>query len=328
MIQKNIILLSLLLFTACTKDNESPDSGSTEVSDYRQAMRVFVIGISKYSKSIRPGFLVVPQNGIDLVSSNGEEDGVPNSAYLDAIDANGQEDLFYGYDEDNQATSANETNRLRAFLDISKNAGNKILVVDYCSTPDKMANSYTVNNTAGYVSFAADQRSLNNIPAYPSKIYAENKNNITKASEIKNLLYLINPEKYTSKSAFIDAVKATNYDLVIMDLFLDNTAFTAQEIEQLQIKANGGKRLVICYMSIGEAEDYRYYWQASWDTSKPNWLDAENPYWKGNYKVKYWNSSWQRLIYGDDQSYTKKIIDAGFDGVYLDIIDAFEYYER
>ncbi len=81
-------------------------------------------------------------------------------------------------------------------------------------------------------------------------------------------------------------------------------------------------------MSIGEAEDYRYYWQTSWSTTKPAWLDAENPEWKGNYKVKYWYSDWQKLIYGNDSSYTKKILNAGFDGVYLDIIDAFEYYEK
>lgn len=40
-----------------------------------------------------------------------------------------------------------------------------------------------------------------------------------------------------------------------------------------------------------------------------------------------WDENWQAIIYGNDDSYLKKIIDAGFDGVYLDIIDAFEYFE-
>ncbi|NPA44475.1 MAG: hypothetical protein GXO49_02970, partial [Chlorobi bacterium] len=82
------------------------------------------------------------------------------------------------------------------------------------------------------------------------------------------------------------------------------------------------------YMSIGEAENYRYYWQEEWNTNKPEWLDKENPDWEGNYKVWYWNKDWQNIIYGNDNSYLKKILDAGFDGVYLDIIDAFEYYEE
>jgi len=126
----------------------------------------------------------------------------------------------------------------------------------------------------------------------------------------------------------MQAVTATNYDLIVMDLFFeDGAAFTAAEINEIRSKANGGKRLVICYMSIGEAEDYRYYWLPEWNSHKPAWMEAENPDWAGNYKVHYWNKEWQGIIYGNDNSYLKKILDAGFDGVYLDIIDAFEYYE-
>jgi cysteinyl-tRNA synthetase len=113
-----------------------------------------------------------------------------------------------------------------------------------------------------------------------------------------------------------------------MDLFFDDgTPFFADEIEQLKNKANGGKRIVVSYMSIGEAENYRYYWRQEWNQKRPAWLDAENPNWSGNFKVKYWDVEWQKIIYGNDDSYLKKIIDAHFDGVYLDIIDAFEYYE-
>jgi len=81
-------------------------------------------------------------------------------------------------------------------------------------------------------------------------------------------------------------------------------------------------------MSIGEAENYRYYWQSGWNTNKPNWLGAQNPNWAGNFTVRYWYADWQNIIYGNDNSYLKKIIDANFDGVYLDIIDAFKYYEK
>ena len=112
-----------------------------------------------------------------------------------------------------------------------------------------------------------------------------------------------------------------------MDLFFDDIEFNSTEINQLKLKNNGGKRLLISYMSIGEAEDYRYYWDNSWSVGSPSWIQAENPDWEGNYKVKYWESEWQDIIYGNDESYLKKIIDANFDGVYLDIIDAFEYFE-
>lgn len=311
---------------SCTKDEENnPDSET----DFKQEMREFVIGISQYSKSTNPNFLIVPQNGIELVSSNGDISGTPHTAYLNAIDANGQEDLFYGYDNDDQATSTTVNDYLKGLLNISKNFGNTILVTDYCSTTSKMTNSYLENLNQGYISFAANHRELDNIPNFPYPIHQENNTIVTNLSQVRNFLYLINPTNFTTKSDFITAVTSTNYDLLIMDLYFnDGTAFTSYEINQLKNKANGGQRLVISYMSIGEAENYRYYWQSDWNSNKPSWLDDENPDWAGNFKVKYWESGWQNIIYGNDNSYLKKILNANFDGVYLDIIDAFEFYEK
>jgi cysteinyl-tRNA synthetase len=107
-----------------------------------------------------------------------------------------------------------------------------------------------------------------------------------------------------------------------------DTLLRADDVATLKTKANGGNRLVIAYMSIGEAENYRYYWKSEWETNPPSWLAEENLYWLGNYKVRYWDKDWQNIIYGNDDSYLKKILDVGFDGVYLDIIDAFEYFEN
>lgn len=315
-----LAIAAAFMLVSCNTDKD-------ETRNYRQDMRDFVIGISQYAKNTNSDFAVIPQNGIELVTQTSDEDGPLATDYLNAIDAHGQESLFYGYNNDNEATPANETEWLRAFLDRSMAEENKILVTDYCSSQNNMANSYAVNQAAGYVSFAADQRALNNIPNYP---YAgANANTISSISETQNFLYLINPENFATKQDFINAVTATNYDVVIMDLFSnENEPYTAVEVDQLRQKANGGSRMVVCYMSIGEAEDYRYYWQSSWSNNPPSWLSEENPDWEGNYKVKYWNADWQSIIYGNQNAYLDKILAAGFDGVYLDIIDAFEYYEN
>ena len=319
------ILVSIFIVGACNNDNDEP--AYTEV-DFKEEMRNFVIGISQYAKDQNPNFLVIPQNGIELVTQDGDYESPRHYEYADAIDGNGQEDLFYGYIRDDKETPEGDSEYLKDFLNISKSAGNKILVTDYCSTSYKMDDSYEKNNNEGYVSFAARDRDLDEIPTYPSTIYSENNNIITGLNQIKNFLYLINPEKFTSKQEFISAITQTNYDLLIMDLFFnEDIEFTNTEISQLKAKANGGERLVISYMSIGEAEDYRYYWQSDWNTNKPVWLENLNPDWEGNYKVRYWYAPWQDIIFGNDDSYLKKILDAGFDGVYLDIIDAFEYYE-
>jgi cysteinyl-tRNA synthetase len=319
-----IFLLIVVSFFSCKKDKEE------DGKDYKQEMRNFVQNISVYAKGINPNFAIIPQNGANLVSNNGDESGSPDMNYINAIDGIGQEDLFYGYDNDNQATSLDDNNYFRLFLDMAKNNGTvKIMVTDYCSTPTKMDDSYTQNNGLGYVSFAADHRDLDNIPSYPNPIYNENTDTITNLQDAKNFLYLINPDNnFATKQAFVDAVKSTNYDYIIMDYFYNGEEFTSSQIEQLKQKANGGKRLLICYMSIGEAENYRYYWKSDWKIGSPSFIVEENPNWAGNYVVKYWESEWQDVIFGNDNSYLKKILDAGFDGVYLDIIDAFEHFEE
>ena len=171
--------LSLILFS-CEKHDDV---------NYKQEMRDFVIGISEYSKSLHPGFIIIPQNGIELVSVTGDEDGQPHSAYLNAIDGNGQEDRFYGYDRDEKPTPNNENSYLRTYLNISKNSGNTILVTDYCSTVSNMNDSYSQNNLNGFTSFAADHRELDNIPAYPSPIYSQNDSQISSLSQIQNFQF-------------------------------------------------------------------------------------------------------------------------------------------
>ena len=324
--KKIVYLLSVLLFLfSCSDEDDSPDYDL----DFKQEMRDFVIGISQYAKTENPDFVIIPQNGHELVSSNGDTDGTADVNYNNAIDACGQEDLFYGYDDDDIVTNDEDNEYLVSLLDIAKSVSNVILVTDYCFTHSKMDDSYSKNNAKDYISFAADDRELSQIPDYPLRIFNENTLSITNISEVKNFLYLINPSNFASKTEFVNAIKATNYDLLIMDFFFgdDDQEYTAAEVEQLKQKANGGTRLVVSYMSIGEAEDYRYYWNESWTVGSPTWLKAENSEWEGNYKVEYWNTEWQGIIFGSETSYLDKIIDAGFDGVYLDIIEGFEYFE-
>ena len=319
------LLLSCFLFAG-------PFSLAADETGYKQRMRDFVQSISRYAKDRAPGFIVIPQNGHELMRENGETEGKPVAEYINAVDGAGQEDLFYGYYDDNTLTPKREREYLVSFLDAAKKGGVVILVTDYCSDRRKMDDAFTQNSKKGYISFAAPERDLNVIPDYPRKIRNENPDDVTLLSDAKNFLYLLDPSGWSSKSSYIRDLKATDYDAIIMDLFFEDEdgnqkMLTSDEVNALKRKKNGGRRLVISYMSIGEAEDYRYYWQSFWDRDPPQWLAGENPDWPGNYKVRYWDGGWQEIIFGQKDAYLDRIMSAGFDGVYLDIIDAFEYFE-
>ena len=320
----NYLLVSILFVTACGDDEvirpPFPDL------DFKQEMRDFVIGISDYAKGIHPDFLILPQNGQEILTTDGELTSPLATDFIAAIDGTGREDLFYGYDNDDQATSTVDRNYLIDYLDLAESQGIEVLTTDYCTTTSKVDDSYVKNEAKKYVSFAAD-RELNSIPSYPNPIHNENTNDINTLGDAQNFLYLLNPDQFASREAFVTAIDNTNYDVFIIDLFFDEDGLTTADLSKLKTKPNGARRLVISYMSIGEAENYRYYWQSVWKTGSPDFLDLPNPDYRNNYKVQYWNTEWKAIIYGNDNSYLKKILDAGFDGVYLDIIDGFEYFE-
>jgi len=112
------------------------------------------------------------------------------------------------------------------------------------------------------------------------------------------------------------AIAASSADLVVIDYAGAEGPFTRAEVEQMRRKPDGSRRVLLSYMSIGEAESYRWYWP----NRSPTWLGTENPKWRGNYSVRFWHPDWQQIIF----EYTDKLVAAGFDGVYLDKVDEYE----
>jgi len=130
---------------------------------------------------------------------------------------------------------------------------------------------------------------------------------------------------YQLQRARPERIGQTAYDLLVLSL--SATGGSREVVEALK-HSPGGDKIVLCYMSIGQAEDYRFYWQREWYQDPPSWLDEPDPDWAGDYWVRYWDPAWQAIIYGSAESYLDRILNLGFDGVYLDRVDAYAYYEE
>lgn len=316
-----LLCLAVFVFSGCTR---KPDP-----VDYRKEMRAFVEGISAKGRGLRPRFIVIPQNGEQLLTVTGTADGAADMDYVNAIDGVGREDLNFGYDGDDLPTTEADRAPMLGLLQRAHDVGLRVMVTDYCSSITNIDSAYARNYRHDFIGFAADRRELNNIPGYPAAPYNSNSDSIKAMSYAKNFLYIINPDAFETREGYLAAIASTNYDVVVMDLnFNDGSVFTSAEIQALKNKPGGGTRKIICYLSIGEAETYRYYWQPFWTSNPPPFIVAENASWAGNVKVKYWDATWQGIIYKNNNSYLNRIMDAGFDGVYLDIIDGFEYFEE
>jgi cysteinyl-tRNA synthetase len=116
-------------------------------------------------------------------------------------------------------------------------------------------------------------------------------------------------------------INNTSFELIVMDYSANGEESDKWTPQQIQAVKNSGK-IAIAYISIGEAENYRYYWKSEWETNPPAWLGKENPEWEGNYKVRFWDKDWQAIIF----NYIDKILAQGFDGIYMDIIDGYYYW--
>jgi cysteinyl-tRNA synthetase, unknown class len=155
--------------------------------------------------------------------------------------------------------------------------------------------------------------------------------------------------------AAVDALAASKYDLLVLEPTRtvqpsdDNSKFNARQMVQ-RLKAGTAsdgahRKLVVAYLSIGEAEDWRWYWTWSKKGAKgkgaslpPDWppfIAGRDPDgWGGCYPVVYWDKQWKDIVLvgkgtppAKDRDYSSimdEVLKDGFDGVYLDWVEAYE----
>ncbi len=137
-------------------------------------------------------------------------------------------------------------------------------------------------------------------------------------------------------------IEPTRTDWSSDDKFFDTHALV-ETLKNSKSSDSAHRKLVIAYIDIGEAEDWRWYWTWSeeWPLGSPkpaDWPDyivgRDPDGWGGNYPVAFWDSDWKDIvIYGNnhptnsERNYTSiidEVIKDGFDGIYLDWVEAFE----
>ena len=69
--------------------------------------------------------------------------------------------------------------------------------------------------------------------------------------------------------------------------------------------------LFIGYLSVGEVESYRWYWQTV--KGKP-WILDHNPHWPGSRYVDVRAQEWQELLLSRE---IPRILEKGYQGVFL-----------
>jgi cysteinyl-tRNA synthetase len=128
----------------------------------------------------------------------------------------------------------------------------------------------------------------------------------------------------------IDALVSSDYDLIVIEPVRSLVGAEDFDTAGLVARLHAESKLVLAYLDVGEAEDYRLYWSDDWvapsagEPGEPDFLITVDPDgWSGNYPVAFWDQRWKNVVIHDENSLMDMVLDDGFDGVYLDWIEAY-----
>lgn len=282
---------------------------------YKERMKDFIKELRNNTDKEK---IIITQNGNELYFKNGKID----NKFFALTNGITQESLYYGdVLRFNVPTSKGLKNELLELTVPLRKKGKPVFTINYGKGQKKRE---FLKKEALKTKFISELLPSFNADKLYETIEDYNDEDINSLSEVKNFLFLLNPEAFSNIDEYYQALRNTNYDLLLIEVSYNKVFFTKEQIEELKIKDNGGKRIVIAYLSVGEAENYRFYWKKKWNKKKPNWIVKENDNWEGNYIVKYWTPEWKNII----KEYQKKLDEIGVDGYLLDTVDTFQYFEE
>lgn len=303
-----LLSITLLLFSSCRKKKK--------IAEASVEMQNFIFELSDYAKSLKSDFYIIPQNGLELLYVEADRSNPLNEEMLDKVDGWGVEELYY-LDGEKVDAPEDET-------PLKELHGKTILVSEYIKFSGNEQDAIDQNTNNGWLCYPRwnnnyDYEHVQSIPVN------ENDKDLKGLKDGENFLYLISDSQFEKKEDYLNALMETNFDILLIDLFFQGEALSYDDVQQLKIKANGALRKVLAYQNIGAAETYRYYWQSNWELGNPSWIKKEYEGYSDEFYVEFWNPEWKKRMYGNYDAYLDKIINAGFDGVYLDNIEAYYF---
>jgi endo-alpha-1,4-polygalactosaminidase (GH114 family) len=334
----------MLVVDDTMKLKDIPETRLEDIPNHRQMMRDIVVELSAYAKARNPRFIVLARDAQELLVKESREwewetsrdaDGTAagkytpvgslNRPYLKAIDGMVIDGLFCGRDKADQPTDAAAAKLLLDAVAKLQQEGRRALAIDYCKSSPRVAAVGREAARAKVLSYVERDggRRLDHIPSGTPT--AENARHVTDLAQARNFLPMLSSQSFGSRDDWVTALAATNYDLLLLDAFWRGSEpLTADDVKTLKMKRLGSRRLVLADLPVGRAADSRFYWKKDWKVGTPSFLEAPDAGNPAQMVVRYWESDWKALA----GSYMQGIVDLGFDGVMLDYLDVYLYFEQ
>lgn len=308
-----------------------------KVVDFREAMRTLVQNLSTYARSLKPGFIVVAENGLDLATKPDFQDNTllfPARTFTRAIDGTLEPDLLKKLTPPSVKEAAKESPALsaaRAILSTNVETANSlgltIFDLEFATKPQDIDRAYAQAHAKKFVPFVADNPILGRVPPYPKLAYNANPKSLDDLKQATNFIYIANAQGFGSTNDFVQALSYTNHDIVITNVFHGRTPLSKLDVERLKYKKLGARRLVLAEVDVSTVATYNFLWQPNWGMNDPAFVNVPLRDDPDRYRITYWDPAWHSLLYGGTASYLYGVMDLGFDGVVLKGVDGWRYFE-
>lgn len=222
-----------------------------------------------------------------------------------------------------QAERAERQRRMVYAIDSMREFGRRILSVENCKAAKDVDSANKGSDRDRVLSYASmGNARLDTVPKGHPRL--ENADPVATITAARTWLPVLRGDRYGSKAEWLMALEKTNHDVLLIDVaHRGESGLTAAEVKRLKFKELGAPRLVMAVLPIGKAYDWRWYWQKGWEAGNPPFLfapDADDP---GSFITDLADPQWKEML----GKTLAGILDAGFDGVVLDDVDTYLWFE-
>ncbi len=310
----------------------APAIGGEVLLNLREEMRKFVQSISTYARRTKPNFIIIVQDGLELLVKRDDVDEnriSPARTYMRSIDGVLAQGLFYDIKSPGKPPPPDRQRGMLNRVKFARENGLTVFSLDFGQGQAVVDDAHKQAAANGYISLVSNDpfEDISELPSYPARPFGENAGSIISLRQVKNFAIVTNSQRYGREDEFALAMHASNFDMLIVDVFHGRKPLSPRAVETLKYKKLGAKRLVLASMNLGAAASYAYYWKPNWREGAPGWINAPLRGDPDRYNVQFWNPAWQQIISGNPNSYVYGLIAQGFDGVVITGVEAFKFFE-
>lgn len=214
--------------------------------------------------------------------------------------------------------------RMLYAVDALRQQGRTILSIENCKTQKDVDAAYKGAARDRVLAYAAvnDEELTRLQKGHPRN---ENAQPVTAITGARNWMPLLRADRFGNKAEWLMAMEGTNHDAMLIDVSHRGAdPLTKDEVKRLRFKELGAPRLMLAVLPLGKAYDWRWYWKKGWEAGNPAFLFAPDSDEPGSFITNLADPQWKELL----GKYIAGIMDLGFDGVVLDDLDTYLWFEE